>query len=484
MSEIQVKEHHPLQRELAAIVGSKYTSDSDFAVWAYSRDSSPVPGKVPGIIVRPGSTEEVVEIVKLANLTHTPVIPRGGGASIFGLPAGIPGRSVVMDTTRMNKLIEINEENMAVTAEAGMTCSELGTKLAAKGLYANLVWAPYYADTLGGLIGGVMGGGWSSRTQVVGPNANHILGMKVVTPTGSVLQTGGGPGVNIHRKTTFMRDGGSPDVTGMFIGDAGMFGIKTEVTLALYPLETVTHARGFVFKSFEDLWRAISQLMAREPFPYTNLVGLAPNGTQNHAGQGNAGFWTLLAYTKGYSEEEVAVKVKTVADVCRAAGGEIGLEALHQQAAAAGTGDMYREMGKLASMGMWMFLETHIPKEDLPRLFRKYCSLIDQRAREKGLEEYGLFRSDVLMPVGHNQCYVSTNIFWHENVLEARRKVNEIADEFNTTTVNDGLFSTTAQRKPAEVAGANWSPAYYEFMRTLKRAMDPNNIINPGHWGL
>ncbi|MBU4011609.1 MAG: hypothetical protein KJ882_12685 [Proteobacteria bacterium] len=46
------------------------------------------------------------------------------------------------------------------------------------------------------------------------------------------------------------------------------------------------------------------------------------------------------------------------------------------------------------------------------------------------------------------------------------------------------MFATTAQRIPAGVTGANWSPSYYEFMRTLKRAMDPNNIINPGHWGL
>ncbi|MBU4035329.1 MAG: FAD-binding protein, partial [Proteobacteria bacterium] len=107
MNVVRVKEHHPLYSELSVIVGSKYTTDSDFAVWAYSRDSSPVPGKVPGIIVRPGSTEEVSEIIKLANITHTPVIPRGGGASIFGFPAGIPGRSIVIDTTRLDKLIEI-----------------------------------------------------------------------------------------------------------------------------------------------------------------------------------------------------------------------------------------------------------------------------------------------------------------------------------------------------------------------------------------
>ncbi|MBU1056596.1 MAG: FAD-binding oxidoreductase [Proteobacteria bacterium] len=481
MNVMRVKEHHPLYGELAMIVGSKFTTDSDFALWAYSRDSSPVPGKVPGIIVRPGSTEEVSEIIKLANLTHTPVIPRGGGASIFGFPAGIPGRSIVIDTTRLDKIIEINEENMTVTAEAGIGVCELGTKLTEKGYYANLVWAPYYADTLGGLIGGVMGGGWSTRTQVVGPNANHILGMKIVTPTGGVIQTGGGPGTNVHRKTTFMRDGGGPDTTGIFIGDGGTFGIKTEVTLSIYPLETVAKPRGFLFKSFDDIWNAMSRLMAIEPFPYTNLVGLAPNATALFM---KDPCWVLLCYTRGYEEEEVTGKIKVVDEVCKAAGGEMGSEAIHMQASAAGTGEMYREMGKLASIGMWVFLETHVPKEDLPRLFNKYAELIDQRFEEKGIKEYGGVRMDVMLPVGHGECYLSTNVYWQVNVPEARKKVMEIADEFVNVTINDGLFATTAQRIPAGVTGANWSPSYYEFMRTLKKAMDPNNIINPGHWGL
>nr|CBX30253.1 hypothetical protein N47_D30620 [uncultured Desulfobacterium sp.] len=195
-----------------------------------------------------------------------------------------------------------------------------------------------------------------------------------------------------------MRDGGSPDTTGLFIGDGGIFGVKTEVTLALYPLETVAKPRGFLFKNFDDIWSAISKLMAIEPFPYTNLVGLAPNSTALFMKEP---CWVLLCYTRGYEEDEVTTKIKVLDEVCKAAGGEIGSEEIHHQASAAGTGEMYREMGKLASVGMWVFLETHIPKEDLPRLFNKYAALMDQRFEEKGLKEYGGVRLDVLLPVGH-----------------------------------------------------------------------------------
>lgn len=83
--------HHVLYNELAAIAGSKYVSDDDFVLFAYSRDTGPYPGKIQGIVARPASIEEVVEIVKLANRTNTPVVPSGGRAGIYGVPPGSPG---------------------------------------------------------------------------------------------------------------------------------------------------------------------------------------------------------------------------------------------------------------------------------------------------------------------------------------------------------------------------------------------------------
>jgi len=82
--------HHPLYKELGAIVGSKYVSDDDYVLFAYSTDTGPMPGKIQGIVVRPGSIEEVVEIVRLANQTFTPVVPCGGRAVQSDLLCQIP----------------------------------------------------------------------------------------------------------------------------------------------------------------------------------------------------------------------------------------------------------------------------------------------------------------------------------------------------------------------------------------------------------
>ena len=150
---------HSLKSELATIVGSDYISDDDFALWAVTNDSSPFQGKMPGIIVLPETTDEVAEILKLANLTSTPVIPRGGGASLFGFPKGIPGRNIILQLTRMNKLIEINHENMTVTAQGGMTTGELSYRCWNEGFHIHTVHTPMYTDTIGGLLTGAGGGG-------------------------------------------------------------------------------------------------------------------------------------------------------------------------------------------------------------------------------------------------------------------------------------------------------------------------------------
>ena len=84
---------HTLYSSLCEIVGRKYVADSEFAVWAYAKDSSAFPARVPGIVVRPGSTEEVSQIVRLANREKVPVIPRGGGCQYGGGRPGSPERA-------------------------------------------------------------------------------------------------------------------------------------------------------------------------------------------------------------------------------------------------------------------------------------------------------------------------------------------------------------------------------------------------------
>src|SRR5512143_782977 len=107
-----------MKKALADIVGSEYVSDADFELVAYSRDMGPYPAKRADAIVLPGKTEEVSEILRYANQTHTPVFLRGGGTSTGGMAVARSG-GILLDLNRMNKILEINEANATITTQAG-----------------------------------------------------------------------------------------------------------------------------------------------------------------------------------------------------------------------------------------------------------------------------------------------------------------------------------------------------------------------------
>ena len=473
--------HHPLYESLCAIVGSKYVADEDFAVLAYRNDSGPFTGSIPGIVVRPGATEEVSEIVRLANHTRIPVISRGGGVSIFGFPPGEAGRNVVIDLTRLDKIIDINEDNMTVTAECGITLSELGTKVQEKGFSVNLMLMPYYANTLGGTLAGVSGGGWPLDCNTVGSNWRYVLGLKIVLPNGSVVETGGGAGTNVYRRGTFMREAGAPDVTGMFIGDGGTFGVKTEATIQIFPSPEVIEAGSFFFSSFEDIWKAMSELMTIDPFPYTQLVGFDPRGLSLLSRKESQN-WCLLYSTKGGSGREVGEKINKLKNTCHSAGGKEGGGPIEDIAAQFATGVLLREMGRFVSLGLWAWLESVVSKESFPQYFMNCRSLIDKRYKEGKLKQYGAIRFDMIIPYLRNACFGGTNIYYPDEIPELREKMIEISKEYSLFAVTQGGSLWGHQGHGAEIMASYWSPTFYSFMQTLKRSLDPNDILNPGLW--
>ena len=117
---------------MCSIVGSEHVAIEEFARRAYTRApfysiGGGGRGKTPGIVVRPVSTGEVSEIVKLANETGTPIVPKGGGGSVSTFPPRYVGgdNNILIDTHRMNRILDIGRDYMTVTAECGVILSQL-----------------------------------------------------------------------------------------------------------------------------------------------------------------------------------------------------------------------------------------------------------------------------------------------------------------------------------------------------------------------
>ncbi|MEM0083581.1 MAG: FAD-dependent oxidoreductase [Candidatus Nezhaarchaeales archaeon] len=139
--------HSTLVEALSNIVGSKFVSDDINVRLAHSRDASPEPSRVCDVVVRPSSIEEVAGIVKVANRFKVPIIIRGGGTSLVGLPLGSGG--ITIDITRMSKMVELDETSMTVTVQTGINWSLMTYELKKKGYRT-----PFYELFSGGAIVG------------------------------------------------------------------------------------------------------------------------------------------------------------------------------------------------------------------------------------------------------------------------------------------------------------------------------------------
>ncbi|MBF2755181.1 MAG: FAD-binding oxidoreductase [Gammaproteobacteria bacterium AqS3] len=182
-----------------------------------------------GLLVRPAGLEQLAETVRLATSRRVRVLPRGAGMSYTGgyLSDGA-APALLVDLSCMNRVLDIDEENMIVRVECGCSWQELHRALSARGLRTT------YWGTLSG-AGATVGGGLSNNSIFWGSGrfgsaADNVLGLQVVIGDGSVLQTGAAAQQNAS--SSFMRQFG-PDLTGLFLCDCGALGIKAVAELPL-----------------------------------------------------------------------------------------------------------------------------------------------------------------------------------------------------------------------------------------------------------
>jgi len=221
-----------IYQKLEKIVSKKQISDSIYVRHAYSRNVDLVLQGVPEIVIRPRSTQEISEILKVANEENKPVIPRGGGDCEFGGSKPIGNEGIVLDLKALDNIINLDQENLIVTAEAGISWGKLNEYLCQFGLYTGCMGpgSGMTASIGGGISHHSVGGGGCAK---YGACTNQLVGLEVVLPTGEIIETGSQ--ANKFTKLPFSRFGNGPDLAGLFCGDNGIFGIKTKVSLQVFP---------------------------------------------------------------------------------------------------------------------------------------------------------------------------------------------------------------------------------------------------------
>ncbi|MBY8990873.1 MAG: FAD-binding oxidoreductase [Candidatus Lokiarchaeota archaeon] len=233
--------------EIESVVGEDFVSDKDFMKAAYSRNVDPAfPDRWADIIVKPETTEEVSEIVKIANKYKLRMVPRGGGADLVG--GSVTEEGILIDMTRMNKLEEFNKDDYYIVVGVGITWGDLLSQLVPEGYTTgNTGPGSGFSATIGGGLSNSTAGGGSTKYGLVPDNC---LGVEVVLPNpeGTIIKTGSA--ANKYAKP-FCRYGVSPDFTGLFMGDVGTMGIKCKASLRIYREHPYKANRVFLLKEYD-----------------------------------------------------------------------------------------------------------------------------------------------------------------------------------------------------------------------------------------
>jgi FAD/FMN-containing dehydrogenase len=206
-------------------------------------------------VVSPGSVESVQAVVRACTSRGFSVIARGGGLSYSSGYLPVAARAVIVDMSRLTRIVEINETDMYVTVEAGCSWRDLYVALESRGLRT-----PYFGPMSGYLstVGGALSQGsvFLGSTKY-GTSAEAALSLDVVLADGSLLSTGSASGS--VRPSPFFRTYG-PDLTGLFLGDAGALGIKARATLQLIRFPAESRYLSYSYATAEQLLAALAEI--------------------------------------------------------------------------------------------------------------------------------------------------------------------------------------------------------------------------------
>ncbi len=229
---------------LRSIVGDENVIVDPSKVEPYGADA--VKEKFPPeAVVFPETAAHVVDILKLANEYLFPVTARGGGVGYTGGAVPIDG-GIVVGTDRMNRIVELNVDDLYAICQPGIRTIELQDAVLEKGLMFAPDPASYKDSFIGGNIAENAGG---MRTPKYGVTKHHVLGLEVVTATGEIIRTGGKTVKNVV----------GFDLTGLMCGSEGMLGIITEATLKLLPVPEATSTVRASFHSMEAACRVLTK---------------------------------------------------------------------------------------------------------------------------------------------------------------------------------------------------------------------------------
>lgn len=427
---------------------------------SYSYDAS-FGSYMPDAVVQPLSAEEVSRLMKYCDNRRIPVTPRGQSTCLSGGPLPVKG-GVVLDMSRMNAKLVIDPEDLVAVVSPGVLTAAVHRAAEERGLMYPPDPSSSHVSTIGGNLAENSGG---PRGLKYGVTKDYVLGLEVVTPQGDIIRTGGRTVKNVT----------GYDLTKLIIGSEGTLAIITEATLRLIPKPQAAETLMAVFDDLVASGRAISGILAAGILPakieIMDQASIVAVENYEPCGLPRDAAAIVLIELDGHPAA-ISEEIGRVRLLCE----QNGAREVKVARDAAERDELWRGR-KLVSPAIARVKPTKlseditVPKSRIPEAFRRLQGIRDK---------YGI----QLVIFGHaGDGNLHPNIMTDKRDREEMRRVEQaVADIFalavelgGTLSGEHGIGTMKATFMEMELGAVG-----LDMMRRIKRAWDPNNILNPG----
>jgi len=447
-------------KELGSIVGrgDLLTEKEDRICYSYDATTLKF---LPEAILFPENANEVSQILKLANREKIPVFPRGAGSGFSGGSLPVSG-GIVLCTSKMDKILELDEENLTIEIEPGVVTETLQKFVESKGLFYPPDPASLKFSTIGGNIAECAGG---PRAVKYGVTKDYVLGLEVVLPSGEILSTG----VKTAKSVV------GYDLTRLIVGSEGTLGVITKAILKLIPLPETKNTLLVLFKRIEDAAMVVTNIVKARMIPSTlefmdsSCIRCVKEYLK--LGLPEEAEALLLIEVDGF-KESVEIQKNKIVEICNTFNPihiRVAIDLQEQEELWQARRAVSPAIGKLSPTKVNE--DITVPRNKIPEMLSK----IQKIANDLKLN---------IVCFGHaGDGNIHVNIMTdRENKDEMERVGKAVERLFQETLEIGGTISgehgiglTKAPYLKMELGDIS-----YEIMKRIKNLLDPNNILNPG----
>jgi FAD/FMN-containing dehydrogenase len=458
---------------LNEIVGEDYVSTKEDVLLAHSETASMAVDPVkPGAVVRPGSVEEVSAILKLCNAEGILVTPRSGGSSLQG--EAIPKRGgLVLELMRLQG-ITVYKELRSVTVGAGVTFGQLD-----KHLRKHDLWVPVAPESalVCTIAGNVAVNGAGPGSSAYGSIAEMVLGLEVVLANGEIIQTGSE--ANPYAPGPFLRYAFGPDITGMFIGSLGSFGIITKVSLKTFKRMKHFHYETYGFQTADQAERFLIEIKNQDVLTLFASLYEGPLldlfmdmlGDEYGIPKYEWPFRTVSMIIGRLRQDQLASDIQKAKLVCEDLGGYvIGIPELPK---GEWEGRMWTFVRACYAHGWhWRTLYHHQTPTNSHRSVEEISVV---------MEKHGFLGHTAGFVTGHSSMNMYPHLYFDPLDKDEENKIRTAHDELAKTVYDTG--AVPFKLAPFWEGKMKGTEEYMSLLKTIKQFVDPNGILNPGVLG-